>query len=106
LKGSRDTVVAGCQAEEFYKDGIQSGRGVLLEFRGLGHDLSVGNLYFGADPSIWSKRFASLLDDFIKLSSSPAKFRSDGQIKAKLLQLKAQDRSDDSALSAKCGKMS
>ena len=105
LKGSRDTVVAGCQAEEFYKDGIQSGRGVLLEFRGLGHDLSVGNLYFGADPSIWSKRFVSLLDDFIRLSSSPAKFRSDGQIKAKLLQLKVRDRSDDSALTANCEKM-
>ena len=106
LKGSRDTVIAGCQAEEFYKNGIGDGRGILLEFRGLGHDLSVGNLYFGADPSIWSKRFTGLLEDFIKSSSSPAKFRGDAQLKAKLLQLKVKDRSDDPKLTANCRKIS
>src|SRR5690606_32490097 len=31
IKGSRDTVVAGCQAEDFYRHGIGGGRGVLLE---------------------------------------------------------------------------
>jgi pimeloyl-ACP methyl ester carboxylesterase len=103
LKGSRDTVVAGCQAEEFHKNGIRAGRGILLEFRGLGHDLSVGNLYFGADPSIWTKRFASVLEDFIRMSS-PTQFRSDAQVVAKLRQLKATDRSRDPNLMAHCGK--
>jgi pimeloyl-ACP methyl ester carboxylesterase len=104
LKGSRDTVVAGCQAEDFYKNGIRAGRGTLLEFRGLGHDLSVGNLYFGADPSIWSKRFAGVLEDFMRLSSSPSQFRSDAQVVAKLRSLKATDRSGDPDLTAHCGK--
>ena len=93
LKGSRDAVIAGCQAEDFFKNGIDAKQGVLLEFRGLGHDLSAGNMYFGSDPSIWSKRFASLLEDFIKLSSSPGKFRGDPQVRAKLARLKAADRS-------------
>lgn len=102
LKGSRDTVVAGCQAEDFYNNGIDQGQGVLLEFRGLGHDLSVGNLYFGADPSIWSKRFTSLLEDFIKLSSSPAKFRGDPRVRAGLTRLKVTDRSARPDPTAKC----
>ncbi len=45
MKGSRDTVVAGCQAEDFLINGLKDGRRVLLEFKGLGHDMSVGNLY-------------------------------------------------------------
>jgi hypothetical protein len=104
IKGSRDTIVAGCQAEDFFTDALKDGRRVLLEFRGLGHDLSVGNLYFGADPSIWSKRFASVLEDFMRLSSNPAQFRSDAQVVAKLRQLKATDRSGDPNLTAHCGK--
>ena len=106
IKGSRDTVVAGCQAEDFYANGIQSGRAVLLEFRGLGHDLSVGNLYYGADPSIWSRRFAGLLEDFLRLSSSPAQFRSNAQVLAKIRQLKASDRSHDPNLVTQCGNKS
>ena len=104
LKGSRDAVVAGCQAEDFFKNGIRTGRAILLEFPGLGHDLSVGNLYFGAGPSIWSRRFTHLLEDFIKMSSSPAKFRSNAQVKANLLRLKVKDRSSDPKLIANCEK--
>jgi pimeloyl-ACP methyl ester carboxylesterase len=103
MKGGRDTVVAGCQAEDFYRNGIRSGRAVLLDFRGLGHDLSVGSLYYGADPSIWSKRFVSLLEDFVKLASA-AKFRGAAEVKRKLRQLKADDRSADAKLTAYCGK--
>ena len=105
LKGSRDTVVAGCQAEDFYKNGIHDRRGVLLEFRGLGHDLSVANLYYGDEPSFWSMRFANLLEDFIRMSSSPTKFRSDSQLKAKLLRLNVKDRSDEPKLTVNCGKI-
>ncbi len=42
INGSRDTIVAGCQAEDFFINALKDGRRVLLEFRGLGHDLSVG----------------------------------------------------------------
>jgi hypothetical protein len=78
----------------------------LLEFRGMGHDLSVANLYYGVDPSIWSQRFSSLLEDFIKMSLSPAKFRSNPEVRAKLQRLKASDRSSDPKLAAECGEKS
>lgn len=100
IKGSRDAVVAGCQAEDFLLHGIKDGRGVLLELRGLGHDVSVANLYEGADPSDWSKRFAALLEDFAKMSGDVSKFRS--AVKAQLTKLKATDRTRDPNLSKQC----
>ncbi len=106
IKGSRDTVVAGCQAEDFLINGLKDGRRVLLEFKGLGHDMSVGNLYEWADPSNWSKRFAGLLEDFIKLSSNVSRFRGDAQIKAKIQKLQATDRTRDADSSVNCGKVS
>jgi pimeloyl-ACP methyl ester carboxylesterase len=106
IKGSRDAIVAGCQAEDFFSKGLKEGRRVLFEFRGLGHDLSVGNLYEGSDPSIWSKRFAELLEDFLAMSSSPAKFRSNAGVRAKLQRLKAIDRSADPNLLVTCSKNS
>ncbi|MGE5220525.1 MAG: alpha/beta fold hydrolase [Chloroflexota bacterium] len=106
VKGSRDTVVAGCQAEDFLINGLTDDRRVLLEFRGLGHDMSVANLYEGSDPSSWSKTFASLLEDFIKMSAVPAQFRSDTKVKAKLKKLKARDRTRDPNIAARCGKSS
>jgi hypothetical protein len=106
IKGSRDTVVAGCQAEEFLLHGLKDGRRVLLELRGLGHDVSVGNLYEGADPSDWSKRFATLLEEFVKMSGDVSKFRSSTQVRAQLAKLKATDRTRDPNLSKQCGKNS
>ena len=49
----------------------------------------------GSDPSIWSKRFAGLLEDFIKMSSNVSRFRGDAQVKAKIQKLKATDRTRD-----------
>src|SRR5258708_35638676 len=100
VKGSRDAVVAGCQAEDFLVNGLKDGRRVLLELRGMGHDLSVSNLYGGLEESPWSKRFAGLLEDFIKISD-PAKFRANSQVRAELERLKAADRTD-----TKCAKNS
>ncbi len=106
VKGSRDTVVAGCQAEDFLTHGLKDGRRVLLEFRGLGHDMSVGNLYEGSDPSSWSKSFAGLLEDFIKMSANVAKFRSDGKVRAKLQRLKITDRTREPSVITQCEKIS
>ena len=106
IKGSRDTVVAGCQAEDFLINGLKDGRRVLLEFKGLGHDMSVGNLHEWLNPSNWSKRFAGLLEDFIKMSPNVSRFRGDAQIKAKIQKLQATDRTRDPSTSANCGKVS
>lgn len=106
IKGSRDTVVAGCQGEDFLINGLKDGSRVLLEFRGLGHDVSVANLYEGSDPSSWSKHFASLLEDFIKMSSNPSQFHNDSRIKARLQKLKVSDRTHDPKITAQCGKNS
>jgi hypothetical protein len=86
--------------------GLKDGRRVLLELRGLGHDVSVGNLYEGADPSDWSKRFATLLEEFVKMSGDVSKFRSSAQVRAQLARLKATDRTRDANLSKQCGKNS
>jgi hypothetical protein len=106
IKGSRDSVAAGCQAEDFFLNALKEGRRVLLEFRGLGHDLSVGNLYEGSDPSIWSKRYAGIIDRFVRMAEYPAKFRADTQVRAELQRLKARDRSADPQLLANCGEQS
>jgi pimeloyl-ACP methyl ester carboxylesterase len=106
IKGSRDTVVAGCQAEDFLFQGLKEGRRVLLEFSGMGHDLSVGNLYEGSDPSIWSRRYASLLEDFIKMSGNVGKFRGDDGVKGKIKTLRADDRTTDPKIGVECGKTS
>ncbi len=103
VKGSRDAVVAGCQAEDFLVNGLKDGRRVLLELRGMGHDLSVSNLYGGLEESPWSKRFAGLLEDFIKLSPNVAKFRADNSVRANLEKLKASDRTN---LGTQCGRKS
>jgi|RhiMetdeSRZDD1v2_1073273.scaffolds.fasta_scaffold19272_3 pimeloyl-ACP methyl ester carboxylesterase len=37
LKGGADSVIAGCQAEYFFNNGLTKGRRALVEFPGLGH---------------------------------------------------------------------
>ncbi|MGH7875014.1 MAG: hypothetical protein ACREQO_22705, partial [Candidatus Binatia bacterium] len=106
VKGSRDAVVAGCQAEDFLVKGLKEGRRVLLEFKGLGHDMSVGDLYEGSDPSSWSKRYAGLLEDFIEMAPNVGRFRGDPQIKAQVQKLQATDRTRDANRGAGCKQIS
>ena len=106
MKGGRDAVVAGCQAEDFFTNGLKDGRRILLEFRGLGHDMSVSNLYEGSDPSNWSKHFTGLLENFIKMSSNVAQFRGDSKVRAALEKLRVSDRTGEHRMSEKCGKIS
>jgi hypothetical protein len=55
------------------------------------------------EESPWSKRFAGLLEDFIKLSPNVAKFRADNSVRANLEKLKASDRTN---LGTQCGRKS
>jgi pimeloyl-ACP methyl ester carboxylesterase len=103
IKGSRDAVLAGCQAEDFFSNGLQNGRRVLLELRGLGHDVSVANLYEGSDPSAWTRGFAGLIEDFIRMPAKAPAFLKHPQVVAKLKKFKVSDRTGDSKV-AQCGK--
>jgi pimeloyl-ACP methyl ester carboxylesterase len=61
LKGSRDTVIAGCQAEDFYRDGLKGER-ALIEFRGMGHAM-----YIPMERSGFDKDMALLIEKFSDL---------------------------------------
>src|SRR5437868_9337132 len=39
LKGKSDPVIAGCQAEYFFKEGLKPGKRALIEFPGAGHSM-------------------------------------------------------------------
>jgi pimeloyl-ACP methyl ester carboxylesterase len=64
LKGARDTVIAGCQAEDFYREGLKGER-ALLEFRGMGHGMFIptSGTALGAD-------LTSLLEKFHELPTT------------------------------------
>ena len=92
LKGSRDTVVAGCQAEDFFRNGLTDDRRALFEFRGMGHDLSVARLAKPGGVSDWAEKFADLLETFIKKPDDVAKFRTDKRIEGMIEKLKITDQ--------------
>jgi pimeloyl-ACP methyl ester carboxylesterase len=93
IKGSRDTVVAGCQAEEFFRNGLTDDRRVLFEFPGMGHDLSVARLSDPSrDSSDWADKFTDLLETFIEKADDVAKFRSDPKVKGLVKKFKITDQ--------------
>ena len=61
LKGARDTVIAGCQAEDFYREGLKGER-ALLEFRGMGHAMFVptAGTAYGDDLRVLLEKFQDL----------------------------------------------
>jgi pimeloyl-ACP methyl ester carboxylesterase len=65
LKGSADAIIAGCQAEHFYNEGLAGPR-VLLKLRGMGHLMSVAQQRVFAKPSRETTAFADLVEQFIK----------------------------------------
>lgn len=93
LKGARDSVIAGCQAEDFYRDGLEGER-LLLEFRGTGHSMYIATLTIAADRTAYSKSFRRVLEKFMDLPV--AQFRSDQQVAASLDKLQAGFREPDS----------
>jgi pimeloyl-ACP methyl ester carboxylesterase len=92
LKGSRDAVVAGCQAEDFFRNGLTDGRRVLFEFRGMGHDLSVARLSKPGGVSDWAEKFADLLETFIEKADDLANFRSDEKVEGMINKFKITDQ--------------
>lgn len=80
LKGARDSVITGCQAEDFYRDGLKGER-ALLEFRGMGHAMFI--------PAVDTQLGAALITVLEKFQDLPAaQFRGDPAVaqSIKLLQ--------------------
>ena len=86
LKGGADAVIAGGQAEDFFKDGLvnSAGQGVVIEFPGMGHG---PNIPFypspisdltgeSSEPTDYGKAYADLLLKFLSLPAN--QFRGNG----------------------------
>lgn len=98
VAGSADAVIAGCQAEDFYNDGL-TGQKVFLEFVGMGHAMSVANMRFGAMPSAQTQTFADLIEQFVKIAPTQlANFIA--SVQPKLSALKARERQPENNLIA------
>jgi pimeloyl-ACP methyl ester carboxylesterase len=65
LKGTADAIVAGCQPEDFYNDGLTGPR-VLLEFRGIGHKMSVTDAAASAGGVKEFEAFSDVVEQFVR----------------------------------------
>ena len=84
LKGARDSVIAGCQAEDFYRDGLKGER-ALLEFRGMGHAMFIPTA--GTDYGV---ALRTLLEKFQDLAAD--QFRGDPKVLDSIKKLQADFR--------------
>ena len=84
LKGARDTVIAGCQAEDFYRDGLKGER-ALVEFRGMGH-----GMFVPTTAAAYGDDFRTLLEKFQDLPT--AQFLKDPEVLGSVKRLQAQFR--------------
>jgi hypothetical protein len=87
LKGTADTIIAGCQAEDFYNEGLLGHR-VLLELRGTGHLMSVTQQRLGGQkPAPQTAAFTDVVERFIKAPTAPLS----GEIANKLQMIHAEE---------------
>jgi pimeloyl-ACP methyl ester carboxylesterase len=92
LKGARDSVIAGCQAEDFYRDGLKGER-ALIEFRGMGHAMYAAPFNLIGDRTVYAETLRVVWEKFLDLPV--ANFRSDKQVAASLDKLQALFREPD-----------
>lgn len=92
LKGARDTVIAGCQAEDFYRDGLKGER-ALIEFRGMGHAMYGAPFNLIGERTVYARSFQTVVEMFVDLPV--AQFRSDRQVLAHIDKLQAGFREPD-----------
>jgi pimeloyl-ACP methyl ester carboxylesterase len=84
LKGARDSVIAGCQAEDFYRDGLKGER-ALLEFRGMGHAM-----FIPTAATDYGVALRTLLEKFQDLPVD--QFRGDPKVLDSIKKLQAEFR--------------
>ena len=90
LAGSADTIIAGCQAEDFYNDGL-AGEKVFIEFPGMGHAMTVADASFLALPLPQTQTFADLIDKFVTMAP-PQRATFIANVQSELSILKARER--------------
>ncbi len=78
LKGARDTVIAGCQAEDFYRDGLKGER-ALIEFRGTGHAMYAASFNFIGDRTVYAESLRLVLERFMDLPVAQFRTRQAGR---------------------------
>src|SRR6266498_2515978 len=88
LKGSADSVTAGCQAEDFFDHGLREGQRFLLVFRGMGHDMSLPKLA-NFEITKYGNALRTIVDKFQQLSI--AQFRNDSEVKKSMDFLQANE---------------
>lgn len=90
LAGSADAIIAGCQAEDFYNDGL-TGHRVFLEFPGMGHTMTVANARILAKPLPETEKFADLIAKFVEMAPSQLdNFLANAQSELTALKVKRQ----------------
>ena len=90
LAGSADAIIAGCQAEDFFNDGL-AGPKVFLEFLGMGHTMTVADAGLGALVLDQTQKFSDIISKFVIMAPSQlAQFVS--SVQGELGALKARVR--------------
>jgi hypothetical protein len=93
LAGSADTVIAGCQAEDFYNRGLKGPR-VLLQIPGQGHVMSITNLQDDLENEKFqqTKNLRNLLEKFIimAISNQPKIDKFLHSVKSELASIKGR----------------
>ena len=92
LKGARDTVIAGCQAEDFYRDGLKGER-ALIEFRGAGHAMYSASFNFNGDRTVFAESLRVVMERFMDLPV--AQLRTDKVATGNIDKLQAVFREPD-----------
>jgi pimeloyl-ACP methyl ester carboxylesterase len=99
LKGGADPIIGGCQAEDFFNNGLTEGNRIIIEFPALGHVPAIRfENPLGGGKTDQGRAYVEMVEKF--LNSSVAKFQND--IKSELAILKAKDRTPQQGMRVKC----
>lgn len=104
LKGGADAVIARCQAENFFNQGLADGARVFVEFPGIGHmpEIRFSSLVDTDQLTPWGEAYRGLIDKFMTLSARD--YSEDHAVKAHLTMLKALDRTPQPGAELACGR--
>jgi pimeloyl-ACP methyl ester carboxylesterase len=101
LTGGADAVTAGCQAEDFFNNGLADGKRVLVEFPVMGHMFDIQFIILPALPrTSEGNAITQLVEDFLTMSVDT--YRQAKKTKEQLVTLHAEDRTPKAGVPLKC----